>query len=346
MKQIQLLFLVITFVATSMMNAQENLGTVNLPSTISQEARDVLREWTIEGRNAGANLPKADAPKEVWTKIQKEYADVASEFVPIVVENYRATIDTLFLGGIRAISVTPKNYQKSDKVIIYIHGGAFAFYSADVTLTSSVPLADATGFKIITIDYTLAPHAKFDQISDEILTFYQALLKEYKAENIAMYGDSAGGAIAASAILKMRDQKISMPKVVVFWSGWFDVDEIGDSYSTLKDCDPNLVYNDFLENCAEAYAPKSEWKNPYVSPVYGDFSKDFPPTLIQVGGKEIFLSNSIRMYRNLKENNKEVELDVYEGMWHVWQGYYDIPESKMAIKNTKNFIFKHLNISK
>jgi len=115
MKQIQLLFLVITFVATSMMNAQENLGTVNLPSTISQEARAILRGWTIEGRNAGANLPKADAPKEVWTKIQKEYADVASEFVPIVVENYRATIDTLFLGGIRAISVTPKNYQNQIK---------------------------------------------------------------------------------------------------------------------------------------------------------------------------------------------------------------------------------------
>ena len=57
---------------------------------------------------------------------------------------------------------------------------------------------------------------------------------------------------------------------------------------------------------------------PYVSAVYGDYSKYFPPTLIQVGGKEIFLSNSIRMYRSLKENNNEVELDVYEGMWRVW----------------------------
>lgn len=335
-----------TLITSNQFYGQEDLGTVNIPSTISPEAKEVLKGWTIEGRNKGAHLPKADAPADVWAKIQKEYADAASEFVPIVVEQYGATVDTLFLGGIRAISVTPKYYKPSDKVIVYIHGGAFAFYHADVTLVSSVPLADATGLKIITIDYTLAPHAKYDQIADEILSFYKALLKEYKPENIAMYGDSAGGAIAASAILKMRDQQIDMPKVLVLWSGWLDVAEIGDTYSTLKDNDPNLVFDGFLENCAEAYAPKSEWKNPYVSPIYGDFSKEFPPTLIQVGGKEIFLSNSLRMHRNLKENNKVVELDVYEGMWHVWQGYYNIPESKMAIKNTKNFIFKHLNISK
>lgn len=320
--------------------------SVHLPSTISEEAKGVLKEWSIEDINSGALLPKANAPAEVWTKIQKEYADVASEFVPIIVEEFGATIDILFLRGVRAVSITPKKYKSTNHIIIYIHGGAFTFYHADVTLASSVPLANETGLRIITIDYTLAPHAKYNQITDEILTCYQELLKEYKPENIAVYGDSAGGAIAASSIIKMRDQHIAMPKAFVLWSGWLDVDEIGDTYFTLKENDPNLVYDGFLENCAEAYAPRSEWKNPYVSPIYGDFSKAFPPTLIQVGSKEIFLSNSIRMYRNLKENNKEVELDVYEGMWHVWQGYYKIPESKMAIKNTKNFIFKYLNIKK
>lgn len=325
---------------------QLNTGTVYVPTTISEEARDILNGWTIEGRNSGAHVPKADAPIAEWAKIQQKYAMAAAEHVPTVIESYGAKVDTVFLDGIRVISVKPKNYQKSNKVIIYIHGGAFAFYPADVTLVSCVPLADATGLRIITIDYTLAPQAKFNQISNEIVKAYCELLKEYKPKNIAIYGDSAGGAIAASSILKMRDQNMKLPGVLVLWSPWTDVDEVGDTYKTLKDNDPNLVYNDFLGNCAEAYAPKSEWKNPYVSPVYGDYSKDFPPTLIQVGGKEIFLSNSIRMYRNLKENNKEVELDIYEGMWHVWQGYYNVPESKMAIKNTKNFIFKHLKINK
>ena len=317
-----------------------------IPSTISKEAKKMLGIWSIEDRNAGANLPEWNAPIEDWEQKQKEFEVEASKAITKILEIYRPTIKTIFLGDVRAVEVSPRNYHKSDKIIIYIHGGGFVFYPADVTLLSSIPLADTSGLKIITIDYTLAPQAKFDKILDEVIEAYQHLLKKYKAENIAIYGDSAGGSIAAGVILKMRDLQINLPSSITLWSAWLDLDEIGDSYYTLKNTDPNLVYKGFLENCAEAYAPKSEWKNPYVSPVYGDYAKDFPPTLIQVGTKEIFLSNSIRMFRNLKENNKEVELDVYEGMWHVWQGNYDIPESKMAVKNTKKFMLKHLGKSK
>ena len=342
MKKYQNLLLGLFYLLTLNFYAQEKTGTVHIPTTISQGAKDVLNGWTIQGRNEGAHLPNADAPVAEWAAKQKEFQTMAAKSMPDLLKAYQPTVDTIFIGGIRAIDVKPKNYKKSNKVIIYIHGGAYTFFTADVTLLSSVPLADASGLRIISIDYTLAPQAKFNQITDEVLKFYQGLLKEYKAKNIAIYGDSAGGGLAPSSILKMRDNNIPLPGAVVLWSPWADIDQVGDTYFTLKDNDPNLVFDDFLENCALAYAPRNEWKNPYVSAVYGDFSKDFPPTLIQVGGKEIFLSNSIRMYRNLKENNKEVELDVYEGMWHVWQGYYNIPESKMAIKNTKNFIFKHL----
>jgi len=317
-----------------------------IPSTISEEAKTMLGNWTIEGRNAGANLPKHDAPFSVWKERQLEFQIEAEKPLAKLLEVYQPNVETIFLNGIRAIDIKPKNYQESNKVIIYIHGGGFVFYPADVTLLSSVPLADTSNLRIIAIDYTLAPQAKFHQIIDEVITAYKALLKTYKAEHIAIYGDSAGGTITVASILKMRDLKINLPSSVVLWSAWLDLNEIGDSYQTLKDTDPTLIYKGFLENCAEAYAPKSEWTNPYVSPVYGDYSKNFPPTLIQVGSKEIFLSNSLRMYRQLKENNKDVELDVYEGMWHVWQGHYDIPESKIAVKNTKNFIYKHLGITK
>ncbi|MCI2229844.1 alpha/beta hydrolase [Polaribacter sp. MSW13] len=320
--------------------------SIPIPVTISKEAMAMLGSFSLENREESANLPKDNAPIKLWEKKQEEAKLAAEKSIPKILEIYKPIIDTIFLGNVRAIDVKPQNYRESDQVIIYIHGGGFVFYPADVTLLSSIPLADATGLRIITIDYTLAPQAKFNQVLEEVIQAYKSILKEYKAKNIAIYGDSAGGSIAAGAILKMRDLRIDLPSVVVLWSPWSDVDEIGDTYFTLKKSDPNLVYKNFLENCAEAYAPRNEWKNPYVSPVYGDYSKDFPPTLIQVGSKEIFLSNSIRMYRQLKENNKEVELDVYEGMWHVWQGNYDIPESKMAVKNTKNFIFKHIGKSK
>lgn len=315
----------------------------HIPTTVSKEAQRIIGEWSLEGRNKGVNnFLEADAPIADWEAKQEEFNEMASKSMPELLEFYKPTVDTIEVGGIRAIDVKPKGYVESDKVVVYIHGGGYVLFTADVTMLSSVPLADASGLRVITIDYTLSPQAKFGKITDEVLQFYKGLLKMgYNPKNISIYGDSAGGGLAAGSILKMRDNGIELPSSLVLWSPWADIDEVGDTYFTLKDNDPNLVNKGFLEECALAYADKKDFKNPYVSPVYGDFSKDFPPTLIQVGGKEIFLSNSIRMYRALNEAGKEVKLDVYEGMWHVWQGYYKIPESKMAVNNTKKFILEH-----
>ncbi|GEM_PF-236699 len=315
-----------------------------IPKTISKEAQELLRAQTRLVREAGTHFPKGDAPTQKWKSLQSFIDDLVLKGLDPIKEYYNPKIDTIKIGGIRAVDIRPRNYKKSNKVIFYIHGGAYVVLHAEVTLASILPLAEATGLRIVAIDYTLAPEAKFEQITDEVLQFYNGLLEEYEAKHIAMYGDSAGGGLAAGSVLKMRDEDVELPAVLVLWSPWTDIDQIGDTYYTLADNDPNLVSRDLLENAGLAYAPKSEFKNPYVSPVYGDYSKNFPPTLIQVGSKEIFLSNAIRMYRKLDDANKEVKLDVYEGMWHVWQGHYLIPESKKAVENTKKFIFKYLKI--
>lgn len=316
----------------------------HLPTTISNEAQELLKKRKRTAK-FNASFPSADAPLKDWIKLQKEVDSTILKGLNPIKKHYKALIDTITIGTIRAIDIKPKSYKKSDNVIVYVHGGAYVLLSADVTLASMLPLAEATGLRIIAIDYTLAPKANFKQITEEVINFYNGLLEQYNPKNIAMYGDSAGGGLLAGSVLKMRDLGMPLPAVLVLWSPWTDIDQIGDTYSTLADNDPSLKYPNFLENAAKAYASKEEFKNPYVSPVYGDYSKAYPPTLIQVGGKEVFLSNAIRMYRALNDFDKEVKLDVYEGMWHVWQGHYLLPESKKAVKNTKKFMFKYLNIN-
>ncbi len=90
-------------------------------------------------------------------------------------------------------------------------------------------------------------------------------------------------------------------------------------------------------------ADPAEQKHPYVSPVYGDFSTGFPPTLIQGGTKEIFLSNFIRLYQALDTSGQTVKLDLYEGMTHVFQPRLpDSPESTTALKKMAAFLEQHL----
>jgi acetyl esterase/lipase len=104
-----------------------------------------------------------------------------------------------------------------------------------------------------------------------------------------------------------------------------------------------LYYPGSLKNCADAYAAPSDQKHPYVSPVYGDYSQGFPPTLIQAGTKEIFLSNAVRHYQALDNAGIPVKLDLYEGMWHIFQVFnYDLPESKTARKKVRAFLSQHM----
>lgn len=311
-----------------------------IPSTISPQAQELLKTFKRENRNA-SSFPSQNAPLEEWKILQKNVDENVKKGLQPILDKYHPKIETIYFNGIRAVKITPQSYKKSKNIIVYVHGGGFVLLSADVTLASMLPLAESIGIPIIAVDYTLAPNKKNNEILNEMVDFYKGLLKEYQPENISVYGDSAGGSIAAATMLKLRDLKIALPSSLILWSPWTDIAEIGDTYSTLANNDPTVIYKNFLENSALAYAPKEEFKNPFVSPVYGDYSKNFPPTLIQVGSKEIFLSNAIRFYRVLNENNKDVKLDIYEGMWHVFQGYYELPESKTALENTKKFMLNH-----
>jgi acetyl esterase/lipase len=172
----------------------------------------------------------------------------------------------------------------------------------------------------------------------------EALIKEgHSLQEIAIYGESAGGGMAAAAVLKMRDQRLGMPAAVVLWSPWSDITDSGDTYTTLQEADPLLYYPGNLKHCADAYAAPAEQRHPYVSPVYADYSKGFPPTLIQVGTREIFLSNAVRQYQAMDQAGIPVKLDPYEGMWHIFQVFtYEIPEAKVARQKVRAFLDQYV----
>jgi epsilon-lactone hydrolase len=110
-----------------------------------------------------------------------------------------------------------------------------------------------------------------------------------------------------------------------------DVTPSGDTETTLHDADPNQLYEKHSKYAAAAFADHKDPKDPYASPVYGDFSKGFPPKLIQGGLKETLLSGFVRLYQALGVARVPVKLDLYEGMIHNFQDRIpDCPESIVA----------------
>jgi len=183
-------------------------------------------------------------------------------------------------------------------------------------------------------------------VTDQVLAVLSGLQKEgHRLKDIAVYGESAGGGLVAGSVLKMRDKGLGMPAAVVLWSPWADLTDSGDSAITLKDFDPAHRYDRHLKAAAGAYADPKDHKHPYVSPIYGDYSKGFPPTLIQGGTREVFLSHFVRQYRAIDRAGGVAILDLYDGMPHIFQvrpEMADAPETRAALQKMAAFLKRHL----
>ncbi len=175
------------------------------------------------------------------------------------------------------------------------------------------------------------------------LSVYKALLNEFEPENIVIFGDSAGAGMVLATLLKARDSGLAMPAAVVLYSAWVDISKTGDTYYTLEGIAPTLHYEKNLRSSAEVYAGKTPMNHPLVSPVYGDYEKGFPPTFIQVGTRDLLLSNGARQYRNMKAAGVDVELSLWEGMWHVFEAHPDLPEAQQAVKEAATYFKAYLD---
>jgi acetyl esterase/lipase len=321
--------------------AQPGKPFLYVPDTISPEFREHLSK--LPDPALRTPFPAAD-DIEGWKRVHKQREVDLEPKVQEVLKRYEPTIEERKLGGVPVLDCKPKGWKESKKLIVYLHGGAYTMASARSSLVKSVPAGAATGYRIVSVDYTTAPHAKWPQITDQVIAVVLNLVKEgHTLKDIALFGDSAGGGLAPGSTLKMRDQKLEMPAAIVLWSPWSDITDTGDTYTTLKHAEPTYLYDTILKPAAAAYADPKDQKNPYVSPVYGDFSKGFPPTLIQGGTKEIFLSNFVRQYQAIDAAGGTCKLDLYEGMQHVFQGQLpEAPESKLAMKKMREFLERYL----
>jgi acetyl esterase/lipase len=316
-----------------------------IPQTISPEARALFEKL----------LPLVDARRKEYT-IPKTLADFDANYAKILaraeantaplLKKLGVTNAELHMGGVGVYETRPPSYKDDGTVLIRVHGGGFIQDSARSSAGGDALMATATGKRILSVDYTVAPRGKWPLVTDQVIAVYKAVLAEgYQPRSIGMFGDSAGANIVPASILKLRDNGMPMPGAVVLLSPCVDLNLNGDTETTLALADPVLEVDRVMPGL-KAYADPADWKNPYVSPIYGDFKKGFPPVLIQVGTKELLLSDSVRFYQAIKMAGGEAELDVYEGMPHVFQAYLmNTPEQKAAYAEMQRFWSRHLQPS-
>ena len=313
-----------------------------VPATVSTQAKVVLEQaYTFLAQIAQAPQV-APVTQEDWDQRNARANAVIGPMVKINADALEVTVQEDVIGGVPVLRIKPPGYTPRDRTLIYAHGGGYVLFSARTSLTVPALMAVASGDEVISVDYTLAPRGDWRTATDQVIAAYRGVLANRRPDQIGLLGDSAGGGLVAGAVLKMRDQKMPLPAALVLLSPWADITDAGDSLTTLAAADPSLDATS-LKWGADAYAAPADQKNPYVSPVYGDYTKAFPPTLIQGGTREIFVSHFVRQYQAIRGGGHEAVLDLYEGMPHVFQALAPgIPETATSMKRAAAFFETHL----
>lgn len=312
-----------------------------VPDTVSAPWHDEI------ARLRGASAPAAPAPDDVaaWRERRERHATAMQPLVDETLDERAPALRERTIAGVPVLEIEPRNARPDDaRVIVYLHGGGYTSGSARTGLVISAVLADATGLRVLSVDYGLAPEQKWRATIDQVVAVLAALPDAgHPLERVAVYGDSAGGGLAAGAVLAMRDRGLGMPAALVLLSPWADITDSGDTSITLRDADPAYRYGAHLAPSAAAYADPADQRQPYVSAVYGDFSKGYPPTLIQGGTREIFLSHFVRLYHAIDAAGGTAVLDLYEGMPHGFAAMLpDSAESVAAFAKVERFLTERL----
>ena len=231
------------------------------------------------------------------------------------------------------------NRSLADKVILYLHGGAYEYCSANTHRSLAARIMNEAGIRVLLPEYRLAPEHPFPAAIEDTVRIYRWLLNQgYSSENIIFAGDSSGGGLSVATTLLLRDQNEPLPAAVVCLSPWVDLTSSGESYKKNRDSDPYLKY-DGVKEAAKLYAGDEPLNHRLISPVFDDFS-GFPPLFIQVGSSEILLSDAEMLAQQAKRAGVQVSLKIWEGMWHVWQISWRLPEAKQAISEIGTFVKK------
>jgi monoterpene epsilon-lactone hydrolase len=242
------------------------------------------------------------------------------------------------LDGVKGMRVaTPESL--AERHVLYLHGGGHVAGSPGLYRDFIWRIAAAARARVTIIDHRLAPEHPFPAALDDAVRAYRAALLAEGSDpgRMAFMGESAGGGLVFSTLLRLRDEGTRLPAAAVALSPWTDLALTGESLRRNAEADP-MLRSDEAPLMAGYYLSGIDPRTPYASPLYGD-PTGFPPTLIQVGSDEILLDDSVRMAERLRAAGCEVDLQISKRMPHAWQVWARImPEARAAIARIGAFV--------
>lgn len=306
------------------------------PLAVSAEAKAFFE--------AAGPLPYRTADPATIDRVRAETRQEFAAASDAARDSLTERVEDIEIAGIAVQEVVPKGYDSGNdgKALLYFFGGGHMVGSPSEDLPISAGLAQRLGLRVLVPHYRLAPEHPFPAALDDAAAVYEALVGSVGSGNLAVAGESAGGNLALATLLRSRDTGLPLPAAAALLSPWCDLTKTGNTQSAPEGFDPTLDYEKTIRSGAPAYASEQALDHPLVSPVYGDFAGGFPPTLITTGTRDLFLSDCARLSTRMRQAGVDAGLHVWEGMWHVFEFYPELPEAGQSLDEIAAFLARHL----
>lgn len=254
---------------------------------------------------------------------------------------YKVNIAAEVMGGVATEIIAPADgvhpcYQ--DSVLINLHAGGFTTGGRWGGQVESIPIASLTGINVVSIDYRKAPEHHYPAATEDVVTVYRELLKQYQPENIGLYGCSAGGVLAGQAIARLDKLDLPLPAAVgMFCGAPLPITGDANHWVAAINGEPPAGLGDF------SYFDGVSDSDVDAFPGLDDrLLKRFPPSLLMSASRDFVFSQIITMHNSLVRQGVPADLHLWDGLGHTFLYNPELPETDEAFNVIAAFFRERL----
>lgn len=283
---------------------------IAVPSSVSRSAQEHLRRSVISPEMVFPAPGDAEGWRRHVAQLDAQILPLLSDLTPPGEVN----VGEQRLAGVTCYTVTPAIVEGDPRVTLFdMHGGGLILCGGRLGLQMAIRTALRYRVRVLTLDFRMAPDHPFPAALDDGLAVYRRVLDDQPARRVVFHGESGGGNLIAALLLRGRDEGVQLPAGVILSTPELDLTESGDSFQTNAGIDTGLAS---LMPVNRLYANGHDLADPYLSPLFGDFTRGYPPAFLITGTRDLYLSNTVRMHQALRAADVDADLHVVEAGPH------------------------------
>jgi len=308
--------------------------TLPVPGTVSGQLQAFIAAPYPEGWNV---IPANSA---AWKELARQSSAAVAADIAAIRQRFPIAVEESEIAGIKVFIATPADLPQAnrERLLLHVHGGGYVLYPGEAGAGEAMLMAGYGKFKVVSVDYRMPPDFPFPAALDDAMAVWRHLIGRTDPRKMGIFGTSAGGGLTFAMVLRAKALGLPLPAAIAPGSPWVDLTGDGDSLRSNEFVDNVLVSMSGWAGAAAAlYAAGHNLRDPLISPIYGDFG-GLPPAILTSGTRDLFLSDTVRAHRKLRQAGTEAVLQVFEGQSHAQFLLPFLPETEEAFGQLARFL--------